>query len=69
MGVTEETDAIAIVVSEETGAISLVAAGELTRSLDAAALRQRLSELLGPPLKPFRRRKVGPIAPVRDSVK
>jgi uncharacterized protein (TIGR00159 family) len=69
VGVTEETDAIAIVVSEETGAISLVAAGELTRSLDAAALRQRLSELLGPPLKPFGRRKVGPVAPVRDSVK
>jgi diadenylate cyclase len=49
VGITEESDAIAIVVSEETGMISLVAGGEITRNLDASALRQRLSELLGPP--------------------
>ncbi len=48
VGVTEESDAIAIVVSEETGAISLVTGGEIVRNLDGAALRQRLSSLLGP---------------------
>ncbi len=48
VGITEESDAIAIVVSEETGMISLAAGGEITRNLDASALRQRLSELLGP---------------------
>ncbi len=49
VGVTEESDAIAIVVSEETGAISLVTGGEIVRNLDGAALRQHLSSLLGPP--------------------
>ncbi len=48
VGITEESDAIAVVVSEETGMISLAAGGEITRNLDASALRQRLSELLGP---------------------
>jgi uncharacterized protein (TIGR00159 family) len=49
VGVTEEGDAIAIVVSEETGHISMVVGGEITRNLDGAALRQRLSRLLRPP--------------------
>jgi uncharacterized protein (TIGR00159 family) len=53
VGITEESDAIALVVSEETGTISLVAGGEITRNLDASTLRQRLSELLGPPLVGF----------------
>jgi diadenylate cyclase len=52
VGVTEESDAIAVVVSEETGAISLVAGGEIVRHLDGAALRQRLSSLLGPSALP-----------------
>jgi hypothetical protein len=69
VGVTEETDAIAIVVSEETGAISLVAGGQIVRHLDAAALRQQLSQLLGPPVKAFGRRKAGVVAPVRDAAK
>jgi len=49
VGVTEESDAIAIAVSEETGAVSLAIGGEIARSLDSAALRQRLSALLAPP--------------------
>jgi diadenylate cyclase len=48
VGVTEESDAIAIVVSEETGTISLVESGEITRGIDAGSLRQRLSQSLGP---------------------
>jgi diadenylate cyclase len=47
LGLTEENDAIAIVVSEETGAISLVMAGDLERGLTAEALRARLRSLLG----------------------
>ena len=47
LGLTEENDAIAIVVSEETGAISLVIAGDLERGLSADALRIRLRSLLG----------------------
>lgn len=58
VGITEESDAIAIVISEETGMISLVAGGEILRNLDASTLRQRLSELLGPPLGAFGWRKI-----------
>jgi uncharacterized protein (TIGR00159 family) len=42
IGLTEENDSIAIVVSEETGRISLVADGQLERGLDADTLRLRL---------------------------
>ncbi len=58
VGITEESDAIAIVISEETGMISLVAGGEILRNMDASTLRQRLSELLGPPLGAFGWRKI-----------
>ncbi|MFZ5863322.1 MAG: diadenylate cyclase [Nitrospirota bacterium] len=47
IGITEETDALAIVVSEESGTIALVEAGQVARDLDAGALRQRLGEALG----------------------
>ena len=46
IGVTEDTDAIVVVVSEEDGRISLVRDGRLTRDLDAANLREKLGELL-----------------------
>ena len=42
IGVTEETDTVAIVVSEETGAISFAHDGEMERYLDPDTLRQRL---------------------------
>lgn len=42
IGITEETDAVAIIVSEETGTISLAAGGQISRSLDSAALRVAL---------------------------
>jgi len=46
IGITEETDAIAVVVSEETGAISLAVAGNIERDLTVEQLRERLSALL-----------------------
>ncbi len=46
IGITEETDAVALIVSEETGGISLAVDGRITRKLDAASLRRRLTELL-----------------------
>jgi len=46
MGITEESDAIALVVSEETGSISIAINGKLERDLEGEALRERLNELL-----------------------
>jgi len=39
IGITEDTDAVAVVVSEETGLISFVQRGEIRRGLDATQLR------------------------------
>ena len=46
IGVTEETDAIAVIVSEETGSISLAVGGKIERDLSVEQLRARLGELL-----------------------
>lgn len=46
MGVTEETDAIAVVVSEETGSISVAYRGKLRRGLDEERLRRVLVSVL-----------------------
>jgi diadenylate cyclase len=47
LGLTEENDAVAIVVSEETGNISIAMNGELERGFTAETLRLRLRSLLG----------------------
>ena len=44
VGITEEADALAVVVSEESGQISLVDGGELLAGLDPAELRVSLRE-------------------------
>src|SRR5438309_2677858 len=46
IGITEESDAIAVIVSEETGAISLAVAGNIERDISVEQLRERLSALL-----------------------
>ena len=46
IGVTEEADAIAVVVSEETGQMSVAHSGRLIRSLDQDRLRRVLRTLL-----------------------
>jgi hypothetical protein len=48
LGITEQTDAVAIVVSEESGTISLAQHGDIVRRLDEDELRQRLYGLLAP---------------------
>jgi diadenylate cyclase len=47
LGLTEENDAIAIVVSEQSGGISLAMNGDLERGLSPDGLRARLRTLLG----------------------
>jgi len=46
IGITEETDAISVVVSEETAAISIAVGGAIERDITVEYLRERLSELL-----------------------
>lgn len=46
LGISEETDAVAIVVSEETGSISLAVDGRLIRGLDSRTLRKTLHQLV-----------------------
>jgi len=46
VGITEETDAVAVVVSEETGSISVAFDGELIRDLDGKSLRNTLYKYL-----------------------
>lgn len=48
LGVTEVSDAVAIIVSEETGTISVADEGKLTRYLEEKTLREILEELLLP---------------------
>src|SRR5689334_21746267 len=46
IGVTEETDAVAVIVSEETGAISIAVGGTIERDITVEQLRERLGQLL-----------------------
>jgi len=48
LGITEQTDALAIVVSEETGTISLARSGRMARYLDERRLNTLLQSLLSP---------------------
>jgi diadenylate cyclase len=63
IGVTEDTDAVAVVVSEETGVISFVQSGEILRHLDNSRLKELLRQALEPPrrladvVRPTRKRE------------
>ncbi len=48
IGVTEDSDSLAIVVSEETGNISIAVKGQMTRDLDPEGLRMILRSLYTP---------------------
>ena len=60
IGLTEESDAVSVVVSEERGQIALAIDGNIERDLSAEQLRERLMSLLLPRRRVFRRS-----APVR----
>jgi diadenylate cyclase len=47
IGITEDTDAVAVVVSEETGKVSLVEEGDIAFDLDLETFRARLKEAMG----------------------
>ena len=46
IGITEDSDAVAVVVSEETGLISFVQGGQIRRGLDATRLRAAITTAL-----------------------
>ena len=52
IGITEESDAVAVIVSEENGSIAVAVGGKIERGLSVEDLRQRLSELLQAYLPP-----------------
>ncbi len=52
IGLTEETDAVVVVVSEETGSISHVYKGQMVRGVSAETLRSFLSSVILKPGKP-----------------
>jgi diadenylate cyclase len=65
IGITEETDAIAVIVSEETGAISVATGGKIERDLTIEQLRDRLSLELQRYMSPVALPTV--VAPEEDS--
>jgi diadenylate cyclase len=48
IGITEDTDAVAVVVSEETGLVSFVQGGQIRRGLDGTRLRSAILDALEP---------------------
>jgi diadenylate cyclase len=46
IGITEESDAVSVIISEETGDISLAAEGVLHRDVEKTALKEQLMKLL-----------------------
>jgi len=67
IGITEETDAVAVIVSEETGAISMAAGGKIERDLTVEQLRERLSSELRRYMSPVVLPTVGPQNDESDS--
>lgn len=45
LGITEESDAIALIVSEETGIVSICHRGKIERNFDPERFKERLAEL------------------------
>jgi len=62
IGISEQTDAVVVVVSEETGSISLVVRGRIERNLTEEQLRRRIFNLIRPQVPrravPFLRRSL-----------
>ena len=50
VGITEESDAVAIIVSERTGRVSIAFKGQMQQDLDEKLLRQALAEIAAQPV-------------------
>lgn len=69
IGITEETDALVVVVSEETGNISAVHDGEITRGLDGPRLLKYLQHVMeSPPEKKQSEKDLKPKRQEREAV-
>jgi diadenylate cyclase len=66
IGITEDTDAVAIVVSEETGKVSLVEDGAIVSGLEVESFRSRLKEAMGQAEAPASAREAAE-APVKEA--
>ncbi len=69
LGVTEDSDAVAIVVSEETGLISFVHAGRIQRALDATRLRSAIFQTIEGREYPSRANNPGRLAEAEETEK
>jgi uncharacterized protein (TIGR00159 family) len=66
IGITEETDAVVVIVSEEKGSVSLCFNGNMVRNLDASSLREAMLGLFykrKPAKKPGERTSLAPGRP------
>jgi len=66
IGITEDTDAVAVVVSEETGTISLVAGGRIRREYDGPTLKDALLEAMDIEEAPVEETSATQTAPARE---
>jgi diadenylate cyclase len=66
IGVTEDTDAVVVVVSEETGTISLVAGGRIRREFDGPTLKAALLEAMEIERTPVEESSAPQAAPAQD---
>ena len=64
IGISEESDALAVIVSEETGGISLAVGGRIIEGLNAQTLRDRLNEELASQMEA---KKTAPALVVREA--
>lgn len=68
LGITEETDAVVVVVSEERGTISFCFNGNIISNLDGASLRQALLGLFGKSRAPKKKRGQSDRSPASQRV-
>ncbi len=66
LGITEETDAVVVVVSEERGTIAFCFNGNIVSGLDGASLRQALQGLFGKHKVKDNRKKTGKRGPTSE---
>jgi diadenylate cyclase len=68
IGITEDTDAVSVVVSEETGLISFVEGGQLKRNLETSQLRNLLLNAMEVPTVEHRRKPTKTMAEAESEI-